>query len=455
MRLPIKIPIKGDLILNSVISAKILMSVVRRMHIVLLAVAAGMVWNNQYNILLGSPFQGSYLGWLLLVIYIVLFCLFFQLYGAYRIGDQKVNMIVYSNWLSMFMTNVIICCILFLIGRGSLPIAPIIMLTFVDAVIIFIWGHLANKIYFKLFPPRKVVCFYEGDYPAMLVKELNGLKKKFNLTGVYAFDQCGDIEATAQGAQALIFYHLSEEKSAKLMKFCMMKRLRYYLFPTIGDVLLKTSETIFLFDMPLFLARNEGLTLRQKFCKRIFDLISSAIMIVILSPVMLIAALLIKLEDGGPVIYKQIRCTENGREFEIFKFRSMVMNAESKGGPMLASKNDPRITKIGHYIRKFRIDELPQLFNILLGDMSLVGPRPERPDFIKQYSEDLPEFICRMNVKCGLTGYAQVMGRYDTSPEDKLKLDLMYIQMYSIFFDIKILLMTVKIVLFDSKNNSD
>ena len=116
MRLPIKIPIKGDLILNSVISAKILMSVVRRMHIVLLAVAAGMVWNNQYNILLGSPFQGSYLGWLLLVIYIVLFCLFFQLYGAYRIGDQKVNMIVYSNWLSMFMTNVIICCILFLIG---------------------------------------------------------------------------------------------------------------------------------------------------------------------------------------------------------------------------------------------------------------------------------------------------------------------------------------------------
>lgn len=439
--------------MDSVVSVKIIMSVVRRVHIVLLAVIAGFVWNNQYNVLIGKPFYGSYLGWLFLLIYIVLFYLFSRLYGGYRIGDQKVNMIVYSNWLSIFMTNVITCCILFLLGRGSLPIAPIIMLTIADAAIIFLWGHFANKVYFKLFPPRKVVCFYNGEYPAMLVKQIDELKKKFNLVGVYSLDKYDDIESMAEGAQGLIFYNLSEEKSAKLMKFCMMKRLRYYLFPTIGDILLKSSETIFLFDMPLFLAKNEGLSLKQKLCKRIFDIISSAIMIVILSPVMLVTAILIKLEDGGSVIYKQVRCTENGREFEIFKFRSMVQNAESNGCPVLASKDDPRITRVGRYIRKFRIDELPQLFNILLGDMSLVGPRPERPDLIKQYCEDLPEFTCRTNVKCGLTGYAQVMGRYDTSPEDKLKLDLMYIQTYSIFLDVKILLMTVKIVLFDPRNN--
>ena len=432
-------------------SKLILMSIIRRLHIVLLATAAGATWNNHYNVYLGSPYRGSNMGWLLLALYIALFCIFSHLYGAYRIGNQRLNMVIYSNWLSMLMTHIVIFPVLFLIGRGALPSIPILALTAFDAGIILVWAHLANKAYFKIFPPKKVVCFYEGKYPVLLVKKLKERKEKFNLIGAYSFDKHSDVEAITEGAQALIFYHLSEEKSAKLMKFCIMKRLRYYLFPTIGDILLKTSETMFLFDTPLFLARNEGLTLHQRFCKRLFDIIFAALMIVALSPIMLITAVLVR-TDGGPIIYKQKRCTENGREFEIIKFRSMVINAENTG-PTLASTNDPRITKVGRYIRKFRIDELPQLFNVLNGDMSLVGPRPERPEFVRQYSKGIPEFVCRMSVKSGITGYAQVMGRYDTSPEDKLKLDLMYIQSYSILFDIKILLMTIKIVLFDSTRN--
>lgn len=426
------------------LSKLILMSIIRRLHIVLLATAAGATWNNHYNVYLGSPYRDSNMGWLLLVLYIALFCIFSHLYGAYRIGNQRLNMVIYSNWLSMLMTHIVIFPVLFLIGRGALPTLPILALTALDVGIILVWAHMANKVYFKIFPPKKVVCFYEGKYPVLLVKKLKERKEKFNLIGAYSFDKHSDVEAITEGAQALIFYHLSEEKSAKLMKFCIMKRLRYYLFPTIGDILLKTSETMFLFDTPLFLARNEGLTLHQRFCKRLFDIIFAALMIVVLSPIMLITAVLVR-TDGGPIIYKQKRCTENGREFEIIKFRSMVINAENTG-PTLASTNDPRITKVGRYIRKFRIDELPQLFNVLNGDMSLVGPRPERPEFVRQYSKEIPEFVCRMSVKSGITGYAQVMGRYDTSPEDKLKLDLMYIQTYSILFDIKILLMTVKII---------
>lgn len=429
-----------------------LMAFVRRLHIILLGASAGVAWNNFYNVYLGSPYRGNNLGWLLLALYLVLLYVFSQLYGAYRIGNQRLNMVIYSNWLSMFMTNAVIFPILFLIRGGRLPVLPIIALTAFDTGIILTWAYFANKIYFRIFPPRKVVCFYEGEYPGLLVKKINERKEKFQLNGTYLFDGRKNIEKYTNGADALIFYNLSEEKSAKLMRFCIMKRLRYYLFPTIGDILLRTSEAMFLFDTPLFIARNAGLSLRQRFCKRIFDIIFSLLLIIAASPVMIVIAVLVK-SDGGPAIYKQTRCTRNGVEFEILKFRSMVENAES-GVAVLAEKDDPRITKIGKIIRKYRLDELPQLFNVLNGEMSLVGPRPERPDFIERYSKEIPEFTCRMNVKCGLTGYAQVMGRYDTSPEDKLKLDLIYIQSYSILFDIKILLMTIKIVLFDSQSSS-
>ena len=234
-------------------SKLILMSIIRRLHIVLLATAAGATWNNHYNVYLGSPYRGSNMGWLLLALYIALFCIFSHLYGAYRIGNQRLNMVIYSNWLSMLMTHIVIFPVLFLIGRGALPSIPILALTAFDAGIILVWAHLANKAYFKIFPPKKVVCFYEGKYPVLLVKKLKERKEKFNLIGAYSFDKHSDVEAITEGAQALIFYHLSEEKSAKLMKFCIMKRLRYYLFPTIGDILLKTSETMFqpMFRLPI------------------------------------------------------------------------------------------------------------------------------------------------------------------------------------------------------------
>ena len=165
------------------------------------------------------------------------------------------------------------------------------------------------------------------------------------------------------------------------------------------------------------------------------------------APVMLLVALAIKLEDGGPVFYKQMRMTLDGREFGILKFRSMIVDAEKYSGAVLAAEDDPRITKVGKFIRATRLDEIPQLLNILKGDMSIVGPRPERKSFVEEYCEKIPEFRYRMKVKGGLTGYAQIYGKYNTSPYDKLRLDLMYIENYSLMLDIKLILMTVRIML--------
>ena len=170
---------------------------------------------------------------------------------------------------------------------------------------------------------------------------------------------------------------------------------------------------------------------------------------------MMISAIAVKLYDGGPVLYKQKRLTTDGKEFFVYKFRSMIVDAEKDGRPQLASEEDDRITPVGKILRKFRIDEFPQLFNILKGDMSVVGPRPERPELTEEYEKQMPEFGFRLKVKAGLTGYAQVTGVYDTTPYDKLKMDLMYIENYSIRLDLQIILMTLKTMLFPGKTNAE
>ena len=188
------------------------------------------------------------------------------------------------------------------------------------------------------------------------------------------------------------------------------------------------------------------LTMDQRFFKRMIDLVCALILAIITSPIMLITAIIVKLYDGGPVLYKQVRVTRDDKEFKIMKFRSMRVDAEKDGVARLASKNDDRITPIGKFIRKVRIDELPQLFNIIKGEMSFIGPRPERPEIIKQYLEEMPEFAYRTKVKAGLAGYAQVYGKYNTTPYDKLKLDLTYIENYTLWMDIKLMLLTLKIL---------
>ncbi len=246
---------------------------------------------------------------------------------------------------------------------------------------------------------------------------------------------------------AVVIGDITVDERKQIVKYCYGNSIRFYLFPKIGDVILTGAEELHVFDSPILLTREYSLTIEERVIKRTIDIVFSLILIILTSPLMLLTALAVKLYDRGPVLYKQVRCTRNAKEFKIYKFRSMRVDAESDGVARLASKGDSRITPVGKFIRKCRLDELPQLFNILKGEMSFIGPRPERPEIIKQYVEIMPEFAYRMKVKAGLAGFAQVYGKYNTTPYDKLKLDLIYIEKYSLMLDLKLMLLTLKVLL--------
>ncbi|MDE6184710.1 MAG: exopolysaccharide biosynthesis polyprenyl glycosylphosphotransferase, partial [Lachnospiraceae bacterium] len=311
------------------------------------------------------------------------------------------------------------------------------------------WSWVCNIIYRRVFPPRDMLLVHgERDIKDILLK-FASRKDKYNIV------KCIDIKEGLmklemeidKGYGAVVLWDIPTEERNRLIKYCYSRSIRVYLMPKIPDVLIKGSDQMHLFDTPIFLTREYALTVEQRLAKRLIDIVCSLLLLVIASPFMLVTAILIKCYDGGPVLYKQIRCTMGGREFAIMKFRSMRVDAEKDGVARLAAKNDSRITPIGKFIRAVRIDELPQLFNILKGEMSFIGPRPERPEIIAQYVEEMPEFVFRMKVKAGLAGYAQVYGKYNTTPYDKLKLDLSYIENYSVWLDLKLMLLTLKILI--------
>lgn len=222
--------------------------------------------------------------------------------------------------------------------------------------------------------------------------------------------------------------------------------------PKISDIIIRGSQNIHLFDTPLLLSNSRGLRFEQRFTKRAVDIVGSLLGILVLSPLFIIVSLLIKLYDGGPILYTQQRLTRGGKVFDIYKFRSMRTDSEKDNVARLAAVNDDRVTPVGKWLRRLHIDELPQLLNILIGDMSIVGPRPERPSIADEYVSAIPEFGFRLKVKAGLTGYAQVYGQYNTSPYDKLKLDLFYIENYTLWKDINIILITIKIMFISEKS---
>ena len=268
----------------------------------------------------------------------------------------------------------------------------------------------------------------------------------------FDLDLSGRENIFLNGSISVSYTHLiigdvpSHERNC-LMKECFGSSIRSYTVPKISDILLSSSAELNIFDSPLYLSRNEDLKVEQKFFKRLIDILFSSLGLIVTSPFWAVISLMIKCSDRGPVFYKQLRLTKDGKVFEIYKFRTMVQNAEEDGVARLASESDDRILPVGRFLRMTRLDELPQLINILKGEMSVVGPRPERPELAAEIEKEIPEFAYRLKVKAGLTGYAQVYGKYNTTAYDKLKLDLTYIRKYSVFLDLKLILMTPKIML--------
>ena len=334
-----------------------------------------------------------------------------------------------------------------LIGRHFVTVGPIALLSLAQIGFILVWTFISDYTYHKINPPLQMIMIAgTGRHIEAMVNKVATRKDKYiiakRVNEAVGIDK---ILPELSKYDAVMICDLEIVTRNIITKYCFENNIRIYVAPRISDVIIRGASEINLFDSPLLLCRNYGLSTGEQIMKRVFDILIALIMLLLLSPLLILIALAIKIEDGGPVFYRQIRLTKDKKEFKILKFRSMIVGAE-KNGIQMMDKVDPRITKVGAFIRRFRLDELPQLFNILKGDMSIVGPRPERPELAEKILETIPEFDYRLKVKAGLTGYAQVIGKYNTSPYDKLEMDLMYISQYSLLLDIRIILMTPKML---------
>ena len=384
----------------------------------------------------------------MIALYAGLLFFFLMTYGGFRIGYLKKGNLLCSQILSIGLLNVITYIQISLLDKKFHDPKILTAMTLVQLLTAIVWTILFQRLYRFLFPPRKMllVC---GDRPAFhLMEKINSREDKYYLAkAIHIRAGMDAIIREAQEFDALIIGDIPAKDRNALLKKCFERDIRTYTVPKLSDILIRTSEELDIFDSPLLLSRNEDISGMQRFWKRALDVVCSGAGLVVLSPFFLLVALSIYLTDRGPVFYKQTRLTEGGKEFQICKFRTMIQNAEEKSGARLASENDDRILPIGHFLRRTRLDELPQLLNIWKGEMSLVGPRPERPELAAEIEREIPEFCYRLKMKAGLTGYAQIYGKYNTVPYDKLKLDVTYIRNYSFWLDLKLLLMTPKIMM--------
>lgn len=385
--------------------------------------------------------------WLLSALYGVLLVFFLQTYGGLKIGYLKRGNIIYSHILSLFIVNTIGYFILALIDKRFHSPVSFILLTVVDGIIVCIWVFLFQWIYGVLFPPRRLLVVY-GVRPVFSIMEKIGARDdKYVIGGSISIDEGIDkIMAKAEEFEGIVVGDVPSHDRNLILKKCYDSSIRVYMIPKISDILVRSSTNLNLFDTPILLSKNEGLQIDQMAVKRFIDIVVSLIGIMLTSPLFVMFGAAIHLADRGPIFYTQTRLTIDGKLFKIYKFRTMRVDAEKDGVARLAGEADDRITDVGKILRATRLDELPQLFNIIKGEMSLVGPRPERPEIAAEYMEDLPEFAMRLKMKAGLTGYAQVHGKYNTTPYDKLKLDLHYIRNYSLWMDLILIVLTPKVL---------
>lgn len=378
--------------------------------------------------------------------YALIVFFFTRMFGGYRIGYMRVADIILSQILAVVLSMIVAYFEVCLIANDYLSIRPLILMVLVEIVFIVPWVILVRKGYQYLYPPRQMLVIY-GDYsPDDLIAKINTRRDRYDICASVSYEiGYEELYSMIQKYNAVVLCDLPAQARNQIMKYCYLESVRTYVTPKISDILSRGADDIHLFDTPLLLSRNQGLSIVDLFIKRLMDIVLSLIGIVIASPFMLLIVIAIKLYDRGPILYKQERLTKDGKPFMIYKFRSMTVHSEDAGA-RLAAKGDARVTPVGRIIRAIHFDELPQLFNILKGEMSVVGPRPERQVIADMYTEEIPEFVLRLKVKAGLTGYAQVYGKYNTTPYDKLKLDLTYIENYSWWLDIKILFLTFKIL---------
>jgi exopolysaccharide biosynthesis polyprenyl glycosylphosphotransferase len=303
-----------------------------------------------------------------------------------------------------------------------------------------------------LHPAQKAVIIYANEENAQEYRTIvEKHSKKFIINHIICQSEPWEtVLDRIADSESVFLINVDETRREQLLEYCFLHNKRAYIQPTFSGVLINKADISWISNTPMFLPKNPMLDPVQQFFKRCMDITISLPAIILTSWLMLIILIAIRINDRGPAIYKQTRVTKDGNLFTLYKFRSMKPDAEADGVPRLADKDDIRVTTIGRVLRRTRLDELPQFFNVLSGKMSLVGPRPERPEIAKEYEEKYPYFSFRTKIKAGITGYAQIYGKYSTAPDEKLFLVIIYIEKFSIWQDMKLLLQTLRVILIPS-----
>lgn len=378
------------------------------------------------------------------LVYLVMLMLLVRIYRGYMVGTSRVRHLLYSQGLALLVSAAVGYVAVSVFKLQIVNPLPLLVLLVAQLFWSALWSVLANRMYFRMNPPKKTVIIYAREEDLRTLREIEHFDRKFEV--IRQVQESDHWEAAMENADVAFVAVNDLDERNNIVKYCITNSIQCYFPPKVGDVLIAGGDHMQAFSVPLVRVQRKSPSAEYLVIKRAFDILVSVLAIIVLSPFMLATAIAIKAYDKGPVLYKQVRLTKDRKEFKVLKFRSMRVDAEKDGVARLSTENDDRITPVGKLIRKIRFDELPQLFNILRGDMTIVGPRPERPQIAEQYEKEIPSFGLRLQVKGGLTGYAQVYGRYNTEPYDKLKMDLMYINNMSIAEDMRIMLATVKVL---------
>lgn len=424
----------------------ILLRIVKSVNIILITIPFAVCWFFYYADHVVSPFYSKG-NWLVILLFLVFYITFGRIYDAFLISIYSVAEIMYSQILSAMLSDGVMYVIICLLSKGFPNLFPGILAIAGQLVLSVLWARGARRWYFRTFEPQPTTIIYDERRGISRLIEEHGLKNKYDVQYAVSVDEClENIEMLANMSTVFLSGIHSHERNI-IIKYCVANDINAFVIPRVGDTLMSGAHPFHMFHLPMLRLQRYAASPEYLFIKRALDIAFSTIALIVSSPVFVITAIAIKAVDGGPVFYRQRRLTKDGKLFDVLKFRSMRVDAEKDGVARLSTgENDDRITPIGRIIRKCRIDELPQLICILSGDMSIVGPRPERPEIAMEYEKELPEFALRLQAKAGLTGYAQVYGKYNTTPYDKLQMDLMYIAHPSIIEDFKIVFATVKIL---------
>ena len=415
------------------------------LNVILMALCFAAVWYGYYadRALVKYYRRGD---WVVICLFAILYFGFCRSYDAFHISTSPISELIYSQGLSLVIADFALYMVIWLLSLHMPNVLPMLLVLAAQLLVSVLWAFLSHRWYFWNYQPRETAIIYDvREGMESLIGEY-GLEKKFRIEHVLQVKECLKSLSVLDGCDTVFLAGIHSHDRNIILKYCMYRGIRVYVIPRVGDVIMGGAKQIHMFHLPMMQIERYHPIPEYVLAKRFFDILLSGIALIVLSPFILITAIAVK-SDGGPALYKQKRLTKDGRVFNVLKFRSMRVDAEKDGVARLSTGDkDDRITPVGKIIRKIRFDELPQLFNILRGDMSIVGPRPERPEIAAQYEKEMPEFALRLQAKAGLTGYAQVYGKYNTTPYDKLLMDLTYIGRPSLWEDFKICLATVKIL---------